>query len=160
MPRFIHFFMKYFLFLICLLAIESCCVNNSRDEVKQKYSESEVLTYYINENINVNGNYIFAVGPCCKPCVKFVLTDLDSIITLNESLGNKLYVFSSHQFVMDMSFKSLTIKYDETLEKLNYDFKNIIFVEFVNDSIINSMIMDVDNMYSFAHLVKNKIQSQ
>lgn len=144
-----------YVFIITYIGISfSCNTQTTKENVKENLTSSEILSHFIKEKTGkttVNGIYIFVCGPHCKGCVQKTLLSLDS--TYGDFIENKNWTFfTSHAFVAEYPLQNISFNFDPEWEKVNYKFENVIFVKFLNDSIVFSeKIENMDKNTIFKH---------
>ncbi len=129
--------------VICSILLISCGEDIPSKSLNEKpLSSSEILSYFIKKttgNTSVNGSYFFVCGPCCKGCVQKTLQSIDSICSRNPISKKIDWVFiTSHEFVLSYSFENIDFILDKEWEKVNYEFTDVTYIKFINDSIVYS----------------------
>lgn len=115
------------------------------DEVqKSELTPSEILSFFIKSKLKqqkVNGDYFFICDGYCKGCVFQTLYSLDSLYPSVDSSKNWRFITSSEE-VKNLPFQNIDVIFDEEWAKINYDFNDVTYVKFHNDSIVISQTIE------------------
>lgn len=130
----------------------SACNSTEQPTEKSKLSSSEVLSFSIKERLNkpsADGNYIFVCGPCCKGCVQKTLLSLDSLFKTQTIKASHWTFISSHHFVESYALDKINFVIDQGWERVNYDFTDVVYLKFLNDSLVYSEKLRDRNLSQF-----------